>query len=95
MSKAKDVVALESTKEPAEGRVEANGLIGPIPRPADDFGSALEVDTDLGMEVDDEYRQSAEELEIQWRRQPDDTWSTYSSVPLQRRSLRLFDSGSM
>jgi hypothetical protein len=95
MSKAKEEIEPESAGKSAEGRPEPNGSIVPIARSADDFGSQLEVDADLGMEVDDEYHQSADEPEIQWRRQPDNGRSTYPPVPAQHRSLRPFDSVSV
>jgi hypothetical protein len=95
MSKAKEAIEPESARKSAEGRAEPNGSIVPIARPTDYFGSQLEVVTDLGMEVDDEYPQSTDELEIQWRRQPDDGSSRYPSVPLQHRPLRPFDSVSV
>ena len=64
MSRAKEAIEPESAGKSTEGRAEPNGSIGPIANPTDDFGSQLDVDTDLGMEVDDEYRQSADEPEI-------------------------------
>jgi hypothetical protein len=88
MSKAKEAIEPESARKSAEGGAEPNGLIVPVPRSADDLGSALEVDTDLDMEVDDEYQQFSDELEIQWCRQPNDGRSTYQSLPPQRRPLR-------
>jgi hypothetical protein len=95
MSKAKEAIEPESSRKPAEGRAEPNGSIVPIASPTDGLGSQLEVATDLAMEVDDEYQPSADEPEIQWRRQPDDGSSIYPSVPLQHRSLRAFDSVSV
>jgi hypothetical protein len=95
MSKAKEAIEPESATKLTEGRAEPNGSIVPIARLTDDLDSQLEVATDPGMEVDDEYLQSADEPEIQWRRQLDDSRSTYPSVPLQHRSLRPFDSVSV
>lgn len=95
MSKAKEEIEPEFARKSAEGCAEPNGSIVPIARPTDDFHSQLEVATDLEMEVDDEYRQSADEPEIQWRQQPDDGRPTYPSVSLPDRSLRQFDSVSM
>lgn len=95
MSRAKEAIDPESSRKSSERQAEPNGLILPIRRSGDDFGSVLEVDTDLGMEVDDEYQQSADEPEIHWRRQPGDGRSIYPSPPPRRRSLRPFDSLSM
>lgn len=97
MSKAKEAIKPESARKSAEGRAEPNGLIVPVHRSMDDLGSALEVDTELDMEVDDEYQQFADELEIQWRRQPNDGRSTYPSLSPQRRPVRplAFDAVSV
>lgn len=95
MSRAEEAIEPESARKSAERRAELNGSIVPIASPADDFSSQIEVATDLVMEVDDEYQQSADEPEIQWRRQADDGRSTYPSVPLQHRFLRPFDSVSV
>jgi hypothetical protein len=90
MSKAEEAIEAESARKSVEARTEPNGLIMAVHRPADDLGLTLEVDTDLAMEVDDEYRESADEQEILWHRQLHDSSSTYPSLAPHRRSLRQF-----
>lgn len=95
MSKATEAIEPESAGQSAEDRVDPNGLNMTYQRAAGEIASAVETGPDLGLEVDDECRQSTDESEIQWRRQPGAGRSTYPSLPPQRRLLRPFDEISM
>ena len=94
MSRMKETIEPESTRKSAEGRPEPNGSIGPISQTAEDALPQLEVDTDLEMEVDDDYLESADPI-LQWGREPGDGRSTYPSVAAHHRSSRPFDTVSM
>lgn len=90
----KETIENESARISAEGRLEQNGSIGPINRPAESALTPLEVDTDLAMEVDDDYLESIEPV-IQWRREHIDGRSTYPSVLPHLSSSRPFDTLSV
>lgn len=72
-----------------EGWAGPNGLIENTNEPLPTAVSQLEVDTDLVMEVDDDYADFVEP-EIQWYRRPNRSRLLYSSIASQMPS-RPFD----